>query len=124
MQEFSIFPEVPSDFTGQCKINYSNSICYYLNGKPHRLDGPAITLGNGDKHWYNQGKLTRLDGPAIEYANGYKVWYVDDWHYSREEFYKLPEVRAFRRAKIKQLLLSMPSSFKLFFNRIIRRRSP
>jgi len=32
----------------------------------------------GTKHWYLHGKLHRVDGPAIEGANGTKHWYVDD----------------------------------------------
>ena len=43
---------------------------YYLNGKYHRLDGPAKKHPNGDKEWWQNGKLSRIDGPAIEYANG------------------------------------------------------
>jgi hypothetical protein len=37
------------------------------------IDGPA----NGSKHWYVDGKHHRIDGPAIEYANGSKHWWVD-----------------------------------------------
>ena len=33
---------------------------------------------NGTKEWLLDGKLHRIDGPAIEYANGYKEWYLDD----------------------------------------------
>ena len=28
----------------------------------------------GNKYWYLNGKLHREDGPAIEYATGYKAW--------------------------------------------------
>ena len=41
----------------------------------HRLDGPAIELANGTKHWYQNGKCHRLDGAAIQYADGtYEFW--------------------------------------------------
>ena len=30
------------------------------------------TYENGDKEWYLNGKLHREDGPAVEDANGYK----------------------------------------------------
>ena len=33
---------------------------------------------NGDKHWYLNGKLHREDGPAIERSNGDKYWYLND----------------------------------------------
>ena len=32
---------------------------------------------SGDKYWYLNGKLHREDGPAIEYSDGYKAWYID-----------------------------------------------
>ena len=31
-------------------------ILYYLNGKKHRLDGPAIEWNDGDKYYYIEGK--------------------------------------------------------------------
>jgi len=51
---------------------------WYLNGKIHREDGPAIEYPDGTKEWYFNGKLHREDGPALEYPNGSKLWYVND----------------------------------------------
>ena len=51
---------------------------WYVNGRRHRLGGPAYEGSNGDKAWYVKGKLHRLDGPAVEYAEGIKCWYVND----------------------------------------------
>jgi hypothetical protein len=51
---------------------------WYLNGKRHREDGPAIELANGNKSWYLNGKQHREDGPATEYSNGDKCWFVND----------------------------------------------
>jgi len=31
----------------------------------------------GTKRWYLNGKLHREDGPAVEYANGGKFWYLN-----------------------------------------------
>jgi hypothetical protein len=51
---------------------------WFLNGKFHREDGPAIIYPNGDKEWYINGVLHRDDGPAIETAFGkIKEWYVN-----------------------------------------------
>ena len=36
--------------------------------------------------WYLNGKLHREDGPAIEYANGEKSWYLYGLRYSEKEF--------------------------------------
>jgi len=42
----------------------------------HRRDGPAFE-GVGRKEWYVNGKLHRLDGPAVEWADVGKVWWVN-----------------------------------------------
>ena len=33
---------------------------------------------NGKKYYSVEGKLHRLDGPAVEYANGTKQWFIND----------------------------------------------
>jgi hypothetical protein len=58
---------------------------WYLNGKLHREDGPAVKYSDGTKGWYLNGNLHREDGPAIhredgpaiEHANGDKEWYLN-----------------------------------------------
>ena len=50
---------------------------WFLNGKLHREDGPAIENPNGEKLWYLHGNLHREDGPAIEWPNGIKFWYLN-----------------------------------------------
>ena len=59
---------------------------WYLNGKLHREDGPAIEFANGDKSWYLNNKLHREDGPAVEYDNGSKHWYLNGKLHREEEF--------------------------------------
>ena len=45
---------------------------WYINGKLHRTDGPAIEWSMMEGiHWYINGELHRTDGPAIEYNDGY-----------------------------------------------------
>ena len=59
-------------------VTYANGDkAWYLNGKLHRTDGPAIEGADGYKAWWLNGKLHRTDGPAIEYANGDKAWYLN-----------------------------------------------
>ena len=68
---------------------YANGSKYwYLNGKRHREDGPALERSNGDKSWYLNNKLHREDGPAIEWADGDKCWYLNDEYLTEEEFNK------------------------------------
>ncbi len=38
------------------KVWPSGSKEWYLNGKYHREDGPAVERANGDKVWYLNGK--------------------------------------------------------------------
>ena len=50
---------------------------WYLNGDRHREDGPAIECANGRKCWYLNGKKHREDGPAVELPDGTKYWYLN-----------------------------------------------
>jgi len=50
---------------------------WYLNGKLHREDGPAVEYTSGTKEWYLNGKLHRVEGPAIEWSDGDKSWYLN-----------------------------------------------
>ena len=59
---------------------------WYLNGKRHREDGPAVEWANGDREWYRNGKWHREDGPAIEWTNDYREWWLNDIEYTEEEY--------------------------------------
>jgi hypothetical protein len=58
---------------------------WYLNGKLHREDGPAVECSDGAKFWYLNGKRHREDGPAIERSNGSKSWYIDGKKLTEQE---------------------------------------
>ena len=58
---------------------------WYLNGKRHREDGPAVEWTNGDKFWWLNGKYHREDGPAAEYADGNKSWHLNGEWVTEEE---------------------------------------
>ena len=73
---------------------------WYLNGKLHREDGPAIEWGSGYKYWYLNGKCHREDGPAIEYANGSKYWYLYGKQLSEAEFNAHPKPTASCEGKV------------------------
>jgi len=49
---------------------------WYLHGKRHRVDGPAIIDATGLQEWYLHGQGHRVDGPAHIGASGSLVWYV------------------------------------------------
>ena len=50
---------------------------WYLNGKLHRADGPAVEYSDGHKEWWLNNKLHREDGPAVKRTNGSKAWYLN-----------------------------------------------
>ena len=42
-------------------------------------DQPTLHMArDGTKYWYLNGKTHREDGPAIERADGTKYWYLND----------------------------------------------
>ena len=71
------YSELPTDFTGIAELTNGEKH-WWLNGKLHRVDGPAREWADGAKEWYRNGKQHRVDGPAWEGANGSKVWYLND----------------------------------------------
>ena len=68
---------------------YNDRTKYTLNGKLHRVDGPAVEWANGDKLWYLNDKLHREDGPAIERADGYKAWYLNGKYYTERKYNRI-----------------------------------
>lgn len=59
----------------QMAIESDGAQRWRLNGKLHRVDGPAIKHLNGDEAWYQHGKLHRDGGPAASASDGFKAWY-------------------------------------------------
>ena len=74
------------EMTYTVKVNAYGDKSWYVNGKLHRENGPAMERANGDKSWFVNGKLHREDGPACEYANGDKRWYVNGVQLTKKEF--------------------------------------
>jgi hypothetical protein len=72
----------------ECIITPNGTKRWYLNGNPHREDGPAIEYANGTKYWWLNGERHREDGPAVEWPDGYKEWYLNGEEYTEQEYYK------------------------------------
>ena len=69
----------------QCEIRADGTKEWFLNGKRHREDGPAVERASGTKEWFLNGLLHREDGPAIEYHNGGKSWILHGgWVYPEQ----------------------------------------
>ena len=58
---------------------------WYLNGKLHREDGPAIEELDGHKEWWISGKLHREDGPAIERPDGSEEWWKNGMYFVKKK---------------------------------------
>jgi len=43
-----------------------------------------IEYRNGTKYWYLNGKRHRTDGPAVEWANGDKSFYINGYFVSKK----------------------------------------
>ena len=61
----------------KCIIDADGNKEWWVDGKRHRLDGPAIEYNGGSKEWWVDGKLHRIDGPAIEPHSGTNEWYLN-----------------------------------------------
>ena len=63
--------------TPKKKTDYDGTQTWWLNGKLHRDDGPAMIYKNGTRKWVKDGKLHRDDGPAVVDADGSQIWYLN-----------------------------------------------
>jgi len=51
---------------------------WWVNGKCHREDGPAVIYSDGTQAWYINGKMHREDGPAVIIGDdGTQYWYLN-----------------------------------------------
>ena len=71
-----------------CVIDQEGNKHWYLDGKHHREDGPAIEWTDGGKFWMFHNKIHREDGPAVEYANGTIEYWLNDERYFNRDYYK------------------------------------
>ena len=79
--------DIPKKFIG-IAIWPNGYKAWLVEGKLHRLDGPACEYANGSKYWCIEGKYHRKDGPACEWADGSKEWYIEGKELTFEEFWK------------------------------------
>ena len=62
---------------------------WYLNGKLHRENGPAIEVeydGRLHREWWLNDKRHREDGPSIEWAIGARAYHLNGVMLSEEQF--------------------------------------
>ena len=70
----------------ECKTYPNGAKEWYLNGKLHREDGPAIEWGDGKRWWYLNGKrLTEKEHQEQTQASTNKVIEIDGKKYKLVE---------------------------------------
>lgn len=57
-------------------------------GYLHNDEGPALITRFGVEEWWVHGKRHRTDGPAILYPNGKGAYYIDNVELTETEFHK------------------------------------
>jgi hypothetical protein len=77
---------------------------WYINGEPHREDGPAVEYGDGTRSWWINGELHREDGPAVERSDGTRSWYINGQKLSESEFNSRLATQELSIAEIEKLL--------------------
>ena len=83
IRTIAAMPEQPT-----CTTLPDGSKQWWLDGEPHRTDGPAVEWADGSKTWYLHDKRHRTDGPAVERADGTKMWYLNGKHLTEAEHAK------------------------------------
>lgn len=64
---------------------HSDGEQYWLYGKRHRMDGPAIDTKRSKQWWIND-ELHREDGPAIVNGN-FSAYYLNNQYFTEENYY-------------------------------------
>ena len=75
---------------GFTKIFCGEVTVHQINGQLSRLDGPAWhDLGNDHRcsydEWCLDGKTHRIDGPARMWGDGYKEWWIHGEHIGKNK---------------------------------------
>lgn len=73
-------------------------ICFWCikdTNMPHNEGELAIEYKDGDKFWYLNGRRHRLDGPAIEYKDGTKFYFIDNVGYDEKDYWELYRVKEY-----------------------------
>ena len=84
-------PKIKSEYDDLDKYQYDNgNIIYYKKntGLYHNPYGPAHMNKNGYRSYYIEGKCHRLDGPATIYSDGKEEYWINDEYLTKEEFQK------------------------------------
>jgi len=73
----------------------NGDITWELDGKLHRLGGPAQIFSNGARVYKRHGIPHRIDGPAYIAANGSEEYWIDGRHLSKQQFDNLTKPKSY-----------------------------
>lgn len=62
------------DAQGVATRDANGDVVYRHEGRPHRLDGPAVITATGFQGWFRYGRPHREDGPAELWPDGTRRW--------------------------------------------------
>jgi hypothetical protein len=77
--------ETPVEEIIESKFGYK---AWYVDGRRHRTDGPAVIYDNGDEFWYARNQFHRTDGPAVIRHYGEHEWWINGDYFSFNEWLK------------------------------------
>ena len=85
--------KIQSEYEDLDKYEYYGDISYYKKGTniSHNPYGPAHISTRGYKAYWIEGKCHRLDGPALILASGEEKYYINNNYLTKEEFESHPE---------------------------------
>lgn len=75
--------DVPENFSGCCLLSDEARLCWYVNGKLHRINDPTVCDAGG---WY-----------------AYHDFYLNDKHYTEEEYWRHPTMIGYKLKNILNL---------------------
>ncbi len=72
-------------------MNYSTKetafVIEFWRDIPDNFTG-VINFWNNNYYWFVNGRKHREDGPAVIYSDGHKFWYLNDYSYSQEQWFE------------------------------------
>jgi hypothetical protein len=77
---------------------------WWIGGKRHRTDGPAVVYEDGSCEYWIANKRHREDGPALINSNGRQEWWINDMPYTEEEFLSLKENKRPTKEIVRQII--------------------
>ena len=85
--------KIKSEYPDLDKYKSLEDIYYYKKDTDiiHNPYGAAVICKSGYKAYWIEGKLHRLDGPAIILPNGEGYYYINGKYLTKEEFEVHPE---------------------------------